>query len=363
MGGTYWSDEHYRQRAEHLRRAGRSTFEYHEALSRLPQHQRRVHEKMDPFGVKWRESRDSEAHPESRAVAVLFDVTGSMGCVPRILQQNLCQLMNLLLDKGYLAHPQILIGGIGDATCDRAPLQVGQFESGIEIDEDLAKLWLEGGGGGQMNESYELAMYFMARKTAIDCLEKHRQRGYLFLIGDEMPYRYVCRNQLAGLLGDRLEADIPVEEVIRELEAKYDTYFILPNLSSYYDNPTIHRCWTNLLGEKVIRLDDPQGISDLIAAVIGMTEGVVDRSRIVADLREAGRGSMAHVVSRALASMGQGEACRRRICPAAVDMDGPALPLRSAGKTAPHWDFGFTYKSRRWHFVMRIIRALARPIR
>ena len=80
---------------------------------------------------------------------MLFDVTGSMGRVPRILQANLCQLMGLLLDKGYLAHPQILIGGIGDATCDHAPLQVGQFESGIEIDEDLAKLWLEGGGGGQ----------------------------------------------------------------------------------------------------------------------------------------------------------------------------------------------------------------------
>jgi hypothetical protein len=34
---------------------------------------------------------------------------------------------------------------IGDATCDRAPLQIGQFESGIEINQDLAKLWLEGG--------------------------------------------------------------------------------------------------------------------------------------------------------------------------------------------------------------------------
>jgi hypothetical protein len=365
MGGTYWSDENYRQRAAYLRRLGRGAFEYHEALARLPQHERRVHEKMDPCGVKWRESRDSEAHPESRAVAVLFDVTGSMGRVPRVLQQNLCQLMNLLLDKGYLAHPQVLIGGIGDATCDRAPLQVGQFESGIEIDEDLAKLWLEGGGGGQMTESYELAMYFMARKTAIDCLEKRRRRGYLFLIGDEMPYRFVRRSEVAGLLGDRLEADIPVAEIIGELEARYDTYFILPNLTSYYDNPKIHRCWTSLLGEKVLRLDDPQGISDLIAAVIGMNEGVADLDRIVADLRETGRGDMAQVVARALASMGRGEAYARETCPTcpvAVGTDGPALAARFAAK-APRWDFGFTYKSRRWHFVMRIIRALARPTR
>ncbi len=354
MGGTYWSDDDYRQRAAHLRRLGRGAFEYHEALAQMPQNQRRVHEKMDPYRVKWRESRDSEAHPESRAVAVLFNVTGSMGRVPRILQQNLCQLMNLLLAKGYLAHPQILIGGIGDATCDRAPLQVGQFESGIEIDEDLAKLWLEGGGGGQKTESYELAMYFMARKTAIDCLEKRRQRGYLFLIGDEMPYRCVSRNQVASLLGERLEADIPVEAVIRELEAQYDTYFILPNLTSYYDDPQILRCWKRLLGEKVLRLDDPQGISDLIAAVIGMNEGA-DLDRIVADLHEAGRGGMARTVAQALASMGQEEAPSRQTMPATVGRDGPALPARFGAR--PRWDFGFTYKSRRWHFVMRVIRA------
>jgi hypothetical protein len=361
MGGTYWSDEGYRQRAEFLRRAGRGAFEYHEALARMPQSQRRTHEKMTPYGVKCRESRDSAAHPESRAVAVLFDVTGSMGRVPRILQENLCQLMNLLLDKGYLADPQIMIGGIGDATCDRAPLQVGQFESGIEIDEDLAKLWLEGGGGGQQTESYELAMYFMARKTAIDCLEKRRQRGYLFLIGDEMPYRYVRRNQVASVLGDRIDADIPVEEVIRELEAKYDTYFILPNLTSYFDDPKIYRCWTELLGDRVIRLDDPQGISDLIAAVIGMAEGVADLARIEADLREAGRSGMAEVVSRALGATGQGQRRPRQSSPAAAVSSGPALPGRLAVKKPPGWNFGFTYRSRRWHFVMRIIRALTRP--
>ena len=39
-----------------------------------------------------------------------------------------------------------------------------------------------------MTESYELAMYFMARHTALDCHEKRGKRGYLFIIGDEMAY-------------------------------------------------------------------------------------------------------------------------------------------------------------------------------
>ncbi len=300
MGGTYWSDDQYRERAAHLRRVGKSAFEFHDLNMRRAAHERFVHEKMNPYGVGVRESRDSAAHPESRAVAVLFDVTGSMGRVPRILQENLCQLMGLLLEKGYLAHPQILIGGIGDATCDRAPLQIGQFESGIEIDKDLAKLWLEGGGGGQQTESYELAMYFMARHTSIDCLEKRNKRGYLFLIGDEMPYPWVKRREVAGLIGERLGEDIPVELMVRELQASYDTYFILPNLTSYYDDPRIYGRWQDLLGQQAIRLEDPSGISELIAATIGLAEGVVDIDGVYNDLVDAGRGTVSDTVSRAL---------------------------------------------------------------
>lgn len=301
MGGTYWSDDHYRERASFLRRSGKSAFEYHDANMRRPARDRRVHDKMNPLGVKSRESRDSEAHPDSRAVAVLFDVTGSMGSVPRILQENLCQLMGLLLRKGYLAHPQILVGGIGDATCDCAPLQIGQFESGIEIDEDLAKLWLEGGGGGQQTESYELAMYFMARKTSIDCLEKRGQRGYLFVIGDEMPYRRVKRKEVQKIIGDDLAEDIPVEQMIREVEAMYETYFILPNLTSYYDDPKILKCWKGLLGQNAIRLNDPRGISELIASTIGLAEGVVDLDGVYRDLADVGRGCVSDAVASALA--------------------------------------------------------------
>jgi hypothetical protein len=365
MGGTYWSDDEYRERAAAQRRAGRNAFEYDEALARLPQHQRRVHEKMNPRGVASRESRDSEAHPESRAVAVLFDVTGSMGRVPRIVQANLCQLMDLLLDKGYLAHPQILVGGIGDATCDRAPLQVGQFESGIEIDEDLAKLWLEGGGGGQQTESYELALYFMARKTSIDCLEKRGQRGYLFVIGDELPYGRVCRRQVARWIGDRLQADIPVEEMVREVETKYDTYFILPNLTSYYHDPVIRGGWSDLLGERVLRLEDPEAISELIASVIGMNEGVADLAGIEANLRETARGDAAKSVARALRPLA-GRRRERPVQPAA-DPAGhdPAASSAIVAPTAAkpsRWSWDMAYKSRRWHFMMRIARALTRPV-
>src|SRR5262245_39285696 len=178
MGSTRWSDEHHKDRARLRKASGRDAFEHDEDVRR-GRVARGVHQKMNPLGVTVRESRDSDAHPESRAVAVLFDVTGSMQAVPRILQESLPRLMGLLIRKGYLDHPHILTGAVGDATSDDAPLQVGQFEAGIEIEEDLAKLFLEGGGGGTLSESYELAMYFMARHTSLDCFEKRGKRGYL----------------------------------------------------------------------------------------------------------------------------------------------------------------------------------------
>src|SRR5260221_7987014 len=166
MGTTRWSDDHYLERAKVRACTGRDAFEHDHAIRRGTA-ERAVHQKMNPWGVQVRESRDSDAHPQSHAVGVLFDVTGSMQGVPRILQANLPKLMGLLIRKGYLEHPQILIGAIGDATCDTAPLQAGQFESGLEIEDDLGKLFIQGGGGVSITESYELALCIIARATSL----------------------------------------------------------------------------------------------------------------------------------------------------------------------------------------------------
>jgi hypothetical protein len=292
MGATRWSDDHYRDRARLRAHTGKDAFEYDHAV-RTGAADRAVHPKMDPRGVSVRESRDSDAHPQSHAVAVLFDVTGSMQGVPRVLQARLPQLMGLLIRKGYLDHPQILIGAIGDATCDAAPLQVGQFESGIEIEEDLGRLYLEGGGGGHITESYELALYFLARHTALDCFEKRGRRGYLFVIGDEIPYAHVKRHEVGALIGDGLQASMPVEEVVAELRRTYDVYHVLPRMTSNWNNPAVHRRWVELLGQYALRLEEPAAICELIASTVGLAEGKVDLEGLTDDLREAGSSAAA----------------------------------------------------------------------
>lgn len=303
MGTTRWSDDHYRDRAKLRARTGKDTFEHDHAI-RAGAVDRAVHQKMNPRGVGVRESRDSAAHPNSHAVVVLFDVTGSMNGVPRVLQAHLPKLMGLLIRKGYLEHPQILIGAVGDATCDEAPLQVGQFESGIEIEEDLGKLYLEGGGGGHITESYELALYFMARHTALDCYEQRGQRGYLFVIGDEIPYATVKREEVRAVIGDGLQTSIPVEKVVAELQRTYDVYHVLPKLTSNWKNPTVRHRWVELLGQNALRLEEPAAICELIASTIGVAEGKVDLEHLTDDLQEAGSSTaVARAVRKSLVNV------------------------------------------------------------
>ncbi|MBX2998176.1 MAG: hypothetical protein KF893_06650 [Caldilineaceae bacterium] len=270
MGFSQWSDQAYQQRQTHRRRTNQSAFTYDDHVRSTGVAQ--VHYQMNPFGAV-RESRDSAEHPESLAIAVLFDVTGSMGDVPRVLQTKLGALMRVLVEKGYVEHPQILFGAVGDAHCDRVPLQIGQFESGLEMDDDLGKIYLEGGGGGQVHETYELGIYFMARHTSIDCWEKRRKKGYLFTIGDEKPYDMVRRQQVNNLIGDPIQAHIPVTTILAEVQKRYQHFHIIPSNTSHGRNPEIQDHWRALLGERVLILEDERAVCETIALAIGLCEG------------------------------------------------------------------------------------------
>jgi hypothetical protein len=148
-------------------------------------------------------------------------------------------------------------------------------------------------------------MYFMARHTAIDCYEKRGRRGYLFVIGDEIPYRRVKRKEVAAHIGDGLQNDIPVEQLIAELEKTYDVYYVLPKMTQHWDNEEVHRHWVKLLGQNVLRLEDPAGICELIASTIGLAEGKVDLETLSDDLKEAGATTtVARAVQRAVVAVG-----------------------------------------------------------
>jgi len=286
MGSSSWSTDAYTEAARVRKAAGKSDFAHSDAARSSGRWE--VHPTLDPKGVRFRESRDSEAHPRSNAISVLFDETGSMGGIPRIFQQKLGELMHILLIKGYIQDPQILFGAFGDATCDRVPLQIGQFESGVEMDENLRNIVLEGNGGGQDHESYELALYFLARHTSIDCWEKRGRKGYAFLIGDEMAYPFVNKQQVEKYIGDGVQENIPLRQIIVDVQRRYHFFFIFPRNASHGHDAHIQNFWRDLLGQNVIFLDDEGAVSETIALTIGLTEDAINLAEGEKDLSDAG---------------------------------------------------------------------------
>ena len=305
MGGTSWDDAHYKSRTSFRAENKIDTFGYHGKIASGVV-EAKVHEKLDPSKLKAgsREARDSDDHPNSNPVFVGLDVTGSMASVPKMMQQKLPTLMGLLLKKGYIEDPAICVAGIGDAAFDRAPFQVGQFESGIEIEDDITNLYLEGGGGGNMHESYDLALYFLARCVKTDAWEKRGKKGYAFIICDENLSDRLKRDHVSRVFGNdhKLQADILVDELVAEVLEKWELYCVVPNMTSHYSDDRYKSRWREHLGERVVLLDDPNGISELIASTIGILEENADIDTLVDDLSGEGVDhSTAVSVSTALA--------------------------------------------------------------
>ncbi len=313
MGGSSWSDDHYTSRSVDRAAKGVSAFAYDHAIKTDPTKKRECHPDMNPRG-KTRESRDSADHPESLAIGVIFDETGSMGGIPVQLQKKLPQLMGLLIRNGYAAHPQVLFGAIGDWTnSEVAPLQIGQFESGLEMDDDLGKLYLEGEGGGSYHESYQNAFYFFGHHTSIDCFEKRGRKGYLFIIGDEMPYAVAKRQEIEALIGDKVQGDVPVEQCIAAAQEQYHCFFIIPEGANHGTDPKLKARWSELLGaQHVIMLKDPDAICEAIGLAVGLCEGATDMDRAAADLAKHGAtGAAIATVTSALDPLSKSTALAR----------------------------------------------------
>ncbi len=253
----------------------------HEALLRnranLPSQQvfqqSQCHPLMNPKGVKIRESRDSAEHPQSLGIVFALDVTGSMGEIPKLLAtQQLPVFMKILMDCG-VRDPQLLFMAVGDAFSDSAPLQVGQYESTAELmDQWLTSTYLEGGGGGSGEESYELGMYFLAMHTEMDCMVKRKKRGYMFMTGDENPYPTLSKHVVDAVIGDRLDEDVPCQEIVAELQKSFVPFYIIPDAQRA---KRCERVWRDLLGDHVLVLDTSSDVCHVSAGAVLISEGLV----------------------------------------------------------------------------------------
>lgn len=237
---------------------------------------RNINKNLNPKGVKIRESRDSADNPNSTPVIVAIDVTGSMGIIADVLaREGLGTLFQEILDRKPITDPHMMFMAVGDANYDSAPLQVSQFEADNRIVEQLTQIFIEHGGGGNSFESYNLPWYFAAAHTEHDSLIKRGKRGYLFTVGDEQAPRTLTQEQIREFIGDTLEREMSPEEMLADVQRKYDVFHIIIQEGDYArSNPdAVFDSWTKLLGQHVIRLADHKKLAETIVSTIEVVEG------------------------------------------------------------------------------------------
>lgn len=261
---------------------------------------RGMRDAYDPRRIDVRESCDSMENPAATPVIIGVDVTGSMGSLAEeLIVGGLHTAFTELLERRPVSDPHVMAMAIGDATCDRAPLQVTQFEADIRIARQLTELWLEGGGGGNRGESYSLAHVFAGLKTVHDAWLNRGAKGFLFTVGDEPNLDGVTRGQLRDVLGIEAQADLSARDCVAIAARHYEVFHIIVDGSyAARDLRGVRRTWDPILPQRVIHLTDPSKLSETIVSTIELVAGR-DRDTVVGSWDRA----TAHVVAKAIGDL------------------------------------------------------------
>lgn len=198
-----------------------------------------------------------------------FDVTGSMGTLPKVIYDKMPLIAGQIVENGYLEDPEISLAAIGDVKGDSAPIQVGDFSKIKKLDDWLQRVWLEGGGGGNGGESYEFTMYFYARYCEIP----NAVTPFFLITGDEHFRETLYKSDLERHFGGKHET-IQTQAIFEELKKKFkgNVFLIHPSRSNGVSN--IVRQWQELLGkERVVLFDREKAVADVTLGLFAIMTG------------------------------------------------------------------------------------------
>lgn len=201
------------------------------------------------------------------------DVTGSMDEWPKTIFSKLPYLE--VEAKNYLGEDlEIAFGAIGDAYTDSYPLQVRPFTSGTDLKKRMLELVIEKKGGGQVQETYELAGLYCLNKVVMP----NAIKPILIMIGDEKPYEFISPDMAKDVVGVELEEQVSAKKVFDQLKKKFSVYFIRKpygkvagdgNDGMDATNTEIRSLWVSLLGaEHVCDLADPERVVDVTFGIL-----------------------------------------------------------------------------------------------
>lgn len=254
--------------------------------------QQELHPELDPRG---RRLQCDAGTP----IVLAIDVTGSMGDWARILYDKFPMFFGQLTLHGYCEDPVVSIAGVGDAAYDTAPLQISAFDRGVAIDGLISKLFIEGGGGSNSEESYDLACHYYASPSLVTLPPAGgRSKPFFFMTGDEFLYRSVNPvfvDQWIGDagsqgLGDSSGDPWSLAGLFAALSARYEVFLLKKTHASATAEPEIRKQWEDLIGpSRVIVLDNPRAIVDVMLGLISMCTGERRLSDYLLDMNERGQ--------------------------------------------------------------------------
>jgi hypothetical protein len=269
MGGGRWTDSDWATYSSTTTKTAKTVNEIYKSKGMV--------DKFDPKNIVMRESRDSVDNPNSNAIIVALDVTGSMDSVlDSMAREGLKTLATEIYARKPITDPHIMYMGVGDVDAgDRAPLQVTQFEADIRIAEQMMDIWLERHGGGNSYEGYNLPWYFAGMKTSIDCFEKRGKKGYLFTVGDEETPMGLSTFSVNKVFGDTIQNNLTNEQLLAMVSRMYNVYHLIVNQGSHYrsSGAAVDRKWRELLGQRAMNLTDHTKMSEVIVSTIQANEG------------------------------------------------------------------------------------------
>lgn len=225
-------------------------------------------------------------------VVINLDVTGSNIEFAKIVYDKSPMLYGQIEQQGYLKDFDICFSATGDANSDSCPIQVCDFKKGIDLDTELKKIYLEGRGGGQRCETYELSAYYFAHK----CDMPKANMPFFFFIADESPYESIDNEFIKDYIGEYIEEDIDSKKAFQDLFKNFhENVFILQNNYNSSDSDTreIRKIWKNLIGKThenhIIHIEDEKSIVDLILGTIAMVSGSRSLATYKADMVSRGQ--------------------------------------------------------------------------
>ena len=226
-------------------------------------------------------------------IIIFLDVTGSNTSFAKIVYDKMPMFFGQIEQKGYLKDFEISVCAVGDAYTDDYPLQIADFAKGTDIDTWLEQLVLEGAGGGQCCETYELAAYYALHNFEFndkDC------KPIIFFIGDEAPYDTVSRSLIKRYVDEDTheESDVQTKDVFKELLKKIpNTFMFLNPYQGYYVRDDIVKTWRGAFETKshnliTMQRDNEKAIVDLMLGVIAMV-GETDLDTYKVDMLDRGQ--------------------------------------------------------------------------